>query len=151
MCISCGCGRPNDNHGDQRNITLQDIDAAAEAAGTTREKILQNISGEGQRYMRSQASTGQRPEEGDMYDRPGDGYRDTEGAGYGQSQNSYARPEGTIPAQQGYDPAHSGARQSHKEPGKRVESPGRETGIAWGEDQQMGYTTDTPDRKNPAE
>jgi hypothetical protein len=150
MCISCGCGRPDDNHGDQRNITLQDIDAAAEAAGTTREKVLQNISSGGQRYMSSQASADQQPE-GDIYDRPRDGYRDTEGAGYGQTENSYARPEGTIPAQQGYDPAHSGARQSRREPGKRVESPGRETGIAWGEDQQMGYTTDTPDRKNPAE
>jgi hypothetical protein len=54
MCLSCGCGKPDDNHGDVRNITqqdvnqrdisLQDIDAAAEAAGTTREKVIENIN-----------------------------------------------------------------------------------------------------------
>lgn len=54
MCLSCGCGIPDDNHGDsrnitqrdinQRNVTLEDIDAAAEAAGTTREKVIENIN-----------------------------------------------------------------------------------------------------------
>jgi hypothetical protein len=54
MCLSCGCGKPEENHGDARNITqqdinqrdmtLQDIDAAAEAAGTTREKVIENIN-----------------------------------------------------------------------------------------------------------
>jgi hypothetical protein len=54
MCLSCGCGKPDDNHGDVRNITqqdinqrdisLQDLDAAAEAAGTTREKVIENIN-----------------------------------------------------------------------------------------------------------
>src|SRR5258708_12639479 len=43
MCISCGCGKPNDDHGDARNITMQDVDQAAEAAGRTRAKVLQNI------------------------------------------------------------------------------------------------------------
>ena len=45
MCLSCGCGQPNDDHGDSRNITLNDIDQAAKAAGTTRDKVLQNITG----------------------------------------------------------------------------------------------------------
>lgn len=54
MCLSCGCGKPDDNHGDVRNITqqdinqrdvsLQDLDAAAVAAGTTREKVIENIN-----------------------------------------------------------------------------------------------------------
>jgi hypothetical protein len=54
MCLSCGCGKPDDNHGDvrnitqkdinQRNISLRDLDAAAEAAGTTREKVIENIN-----------------------------------------------------------------------------------------------------------
>ncbi len=54
MCLSCGCGIPDDNHGDtrnitqedidKRNVTLADIDAAAEAAGTTREKVVDNIN-----------------------------------------------------------------------------------------------------------
>ena len=42
MCVSCGCGKPNDDHRDRRNITVQDLDQAAEAAGTTRERIVQN-------------------------------------------------------------------------------------------------------------
>lgn len=54
MCLSCGCGKPDDNRGDVRNITqhdinqrdisLQDVDAAAEAAGSTREKVIENIN-----------------------------------------------------------------------------------------------------------
>src|SRR6266567_1827836 len=44
MCISCGCGKPDDDHGDARNITMRDIDQAAQAAGTTRAKVLQNLA-----------------------------------------------------------------------------------------------------------
>jgi hypothetical protein len=54
MCLSCGCNIPDNNHGDarnitqqdidERNITLADIDTAAEAAGTTREKVINNIN-----------------------------------------------------------------------------------------------------------
>ncbi len=43
MCISCGCGEPNDDHGDSRNITLDDLNQAAAAAGTTRDRVLQNM------------------------------------------------------------------------------------------------------------
>ena len=43
MCLNCNCGKPNDNHGDARNITLQDIDQAARAAGTTRARAFENI------------------------------------------------------------------------------------------------------------
>jgi Mg-chelatase subunit ChlI len=140
MCISCGCGHPADNHGDKRNITLQDIDAAAEAAGTTREKVLQNISDVAQPSQQNVTSHRQRQ----------DGYQETQGEGYGNSENHYGEPANSNPAQQGYDPAHSGVRHAKNQPGKSVETPGRETGTSWGEDQQMGYTTDTPDRRNPA-
>ena len=44
MCISCGCGKVNDTHGDSRNITQQDLDQAAQAAGTTRDRVIQNIA-----------------------------------------------------------------------------------------------------------
>lgn len=44
MCVSCGCGKLYDNQGDQRNITMQDLDQAAEAAGITRERVAQNIT-----------------------------------------------------------------------------------------------------------
>ncbi len=33
MCLSCGCHQPNNDHGDDRHITLSDLQAAAEAAG----------------------------------------------------------------------------------------------------------------------
>jgi hypothetical protein len=56
-----------------------------------------------------------------------------------------------VQAQEGYDPTHSGVRQAHNKPGTRVDAPGRETGTAWGEDQQMGLSTDTSNRRNPAQ
>src|SRR5258708_19068299 len=43
MCLNCDCGKPDDNHGDARDITLQDIDQAARAAGTTRARAFENI------------------------------------------------------------------------------------------------------------
>jgi hypothetical protein len=43
MCASCGCGKANDQHGDQRHITLDDIDRAAQAAGINRQQAAQNI------------------------------------------------------------------------------------------------------------
>jgi hypothetical protein len=60
MCLSCGCGKPNDDHGDSRNITMDDFNQAAEAAGTTRDKVIQNImSGLGVRGSSSGSSSGQ--------------------------------------------------------------------------------------------
>lgn len=35
MCVSCGCGLPHDDHGDSRNITIEDLQAAADAANET--------------------------------------------------------------------------------------------------------------------
>ncbi len=32
MCISCGCGVPDEKHGDDRNITLSELKEAAAAA-----------------------------------------------------------------------------------------------------------------------
>lgn len=43
MCMSCGCGMPNDNHEDARNITQDDLDRAAQAANISREQAAQNI------------------------------------------------------------------------------------------------------------
>jgi hypothetical protein len=61
MCISCGCGSPNDDHGDNRNLTLDDLNHAAEAAGTTRDRVIQNIvSGTGNQHLETEyASTEQ--------------------------------------------------------------------------------------------
>ena len=43
MCMTCGCGALDDNYGDQRNITLSDVDQSAEAAGITREQAVHNL------------------------------------------------------------------------------------------------------------
>ncbi len=45
MCLSCGCGEPNDNHGDPRHITLEMLEAAAEAAEITPDDAAHNIIG----------------------------------------------------------------------------------------------------------
>jgi hypothetical protein len=43
MCLSCGCGEPNDNHGDDRHITLDMLQEAAEAAEVSPEEAVNNI------------------------------------------------------------------------------------------------------------
>ncbi len=43
MCLSCGCGEPNENHGDPRNITMQKLEEAAQAGDITPEQAAQNI------------------------------------------------------------------------------------------------------------
>ena len=43
MCMSCGCGKPNDDHRDSRNITLNDLNSAAAAAGISLTQAAQNI------------------------------------------------------------------------------------------------------------
>ena len=59
MCVSCGCGDVNDNHGDSRNITLGSLDAAAQAAGTTRGRVIQNISQLGETISSAPAQSAQ--------------------------------------------------------------------------------------------
>jgi hypothetical protein len=43
MCASCGCGKAEDKHGDQRNITLSDLQGAASAANTSVEQVITNL------------------------------------------------------------------------------------------------------------
>jgi hypothetical protein len=43
MCLSCGCGEPNESHGDPRNITMQKLEEAAEAANISTQETAQNI------------------------------------------------------------------------------------------------------------
>ncbi len=43
MCLSCGCGEPDDNHGDNRHITLEELQAAAEAAEISVNEAANNI------------------------------------------------------------------------------------------------------------
>lgn len=43
MCLSCGCNKPNEKHGDDRNITMQDLQSAAQAAEMSTEEVVTNI------------------------------------------------------------------------------------------------------------
>ena len=61
MCVSCGCGQPNNNHGDSRNITQSDLNNAAQAAGISTQQAAQNIGssqsqGQGENKTIQQAS-----------------------------------------------------------------------------------------------
>jgi len=43
MCLNCGCGEPNESHGNDANITLDDVRAAGEANGQSVEESLRNM------------------------------------------------------------------------------------------------------------
>ena len=43
MCLSCGCGQPYEDHGNQANITYEDLQKAAESEGITVEQAADNI------------------------------------------------------------------------------------------------------------
>lgn len=43
MCASCGCGKIHDNHGDDRMITMNDLEQAAEASDITVSDVVKNL------------------------------------------------------------------------------------------------------------
>ncbi len=43
MCLSCACDTPGDDHGDPRNITIQNIYDAAAASHCDADTIVNNI------------------------------------------------------------------------------------------------------------
>lgn len=43
MCLSCGCGAAQDDHGDKRNITASTLQDAAEAANISVDEVRENI------------------------------------------------------------------------------------------------------------
>ncbi len=43
MCMSCGCGEPNEAHGNGDNITLERMERAATAAGIDVETAADHI------------------------------------------------------------------------------------------------------------
>jgi hypothetical protein len=40
MCISCGCKRYEESHGDERNITVASLQRAADASEKTMDEVL---------------------------------------------------------------------------------------------------------------
>jgi hypothetical protein len=43
VCANCGCGIPEDRHGDDRHILWSEIVASAEAAGISPQEASNNI------------------------------------------------------------------------------------------------------------
>lgn len=56
MCLDCGCGEPNERHGDDRHITMDDVKAAAQASEISVEEAGKNIA-EGLRKAQSTSSS----------------------------------------------------------------------------------------------
>ena len=44
MCLDCGCGEPNERHGDDRHITMDDVKAAAQASEISVDEAARNIA-----------------------------------------------------------------------------------------------------------
>lgn len=42
-CLTCGCDMPHNEHDDHRHVTIEDLEAAAEAAGITVEEAYDNL------------------------------------------------------------------------------------------------------------
>lgn len=53
MCANCGCGVPEDRHGEDRNILWSEVEAAAEANDQSPGEAASNI----QEMARSQSSS----------------------------------------------------------------------------------------------
>jgi hypothetical protein len=62
MCISCGCGKVHDDHGDSRHLTLEDLKHAADAAGVSVEQVVQNIQSSAYRTRPHPSSSRPEPE-----------------------------------------------------------------------------------------
>ena len=43
MCASCGCGMPEDQHGDDRNILWSQVEAAAQASDISPTEAAKNM------------------------------------------------------------------------------------------------------------
>ena len=43
MCLTCGCGEPNDDHGDAAHITYDDLKKAADAAEISVAEAAKNL------------------------------------------------------------------------------------------------------------
>lgn len=44
MCANCGCGIPEDRHGDDRNILWSEVQAAADANNMPPGQAIENMS-----------------------------------------------------------------------------------------------------------
>lgn len=59
MCLDCGCEKPNDDHGDKRHFTMNQLVEAARASEISTLEAAQNIVNYVQRNAGSAGQTGQ--------------------------------------------------------------------------------------------
>ena len=135
MCLSCGCGKPNDDHGDARNITLNALNQAAEAAGTTRDRVLQNITS----GMQSGSPTSEQNNSGKQPD-------------YNQAQAQQERAG--VQNQDGFNTASNNQEnnygQVYSQPGAPGTTQGQESGTAWRQDtEDVNYVPPREPKQEP--
>ena len=44
MCLDCGCGKPNDDHGNADHLTMQQVEKAAKASEISVDEAVKNIT-----------------------------------------------------------------------------------------------------------
>ena len=126
MCVSCGCGHPDDDHGDSRNITLNMLNQAAIAAGTTRDKMLQNI-------MDSAQSDSSNTDSSQQSQQPA--YNQA------QAQQERAGIQGQPGSDNQSDNQQNNYGQVYNQPGTQGTTQGQESGTAWRQDaENVNYT-----------
>ena len=134
MCISCGCGDPDDDHGDSRNLTLNDIDQAAMAAGTTRDKVLQNIMDGGGQNQQNMSNGSQNQQNNADQSQTSDSSQR-----FRSAESQYDQPVMQTGYSQEQQQQQGKVLQAgdEKVPGQKVQTPGTQSGGAWsqGEDQ----------------
>ncbi len=146
MCLSCGCGDPNDDHGDLRNLTLNDIDQAAIAAGTTRDKVLQNIMGSGGQSQQNMSNGSQHQQNDANQAQTSD-----QSQRFRSAESQYDQPvmQTGYSQEQQQQPGKVLEGSDKKVPGQKVQTPGTQSGGAnsQGED-QTNYQP--PDKEMPS-
>ena len=135
MCLSCGCGHPNDDHGDSRNITLNMLNQAAIAAGTTRDKVLQNITN-GLQSGSSDTDTDE------MCQQPA--------YNHAQAQQETAGVQGQQGSGNQGDNQENNYGQVYNQPGTQGTTQGQESGTAWRQDtEDVNYVPPREPKQEP--
>lgn len=135
MCLSCGCGHPNDDHGDSRNITLNMLNQAAIAAGTTRDKVLQNITN----GVQSGSS-----------DSDNDTQSQQPAYNQAQAQQEVAGVQGQPGASSQSTNQENNYGQVYNQPGTQGTTQGQESGTAWRQDtEDVNYVPPREPKQEP--
>ncbi len=111
MCVSCGCQKYNDDHGDRRHITIDTLNSTASAAKIPVSQVFQNIAeaargaaGQGQERAMAGAAAGR---------------------GGQQQQTGTAQQQQSYPGQRGGQPREPGQQQGGQQRDPEQQNPGQ--------------------------